>query len=136
MKIYFAGSIRGGRDDKELYIKIIELLKEYGQVLTEHIGNPNLSNQGEMDLDDMHIYERDIAWLKESDALVAEVSMHSAGVGYEIAFAESLKKKVLCLYKQGSERKISGMINGNKNLAVKTYKDPEELEEIFKNFFK
>jgi len=37
MKIYFAGSIRGGRDDKELYLEIINLLGKYGKVLTEHI---------------------------------------------------------------------------------------------------
>lgn len=29
MKIYFAGSIRGGRDDKELYLEIIGLLGKY-----------------------------------------------------------------------------------------------------------
>ena len=29
-KIYFAGSIRGGRDDKDLYAEIIEKLNELG----------------------------------------------------------------------------------------------------------
>ena len=38
MKIYFAGSIRGGRDDAEIYSQIIEFLQGYGQVLTEHVG--------------------------------------------------------------------------------------------------
>ena len=33
MKIHFAGSIRGGRDDKELYLEIINLLRKYGKVL-------------------------------------------------------------------------------------------------------
>ena len=37
IKIYFAGSIRGGREDKILYSQIIENLKKYGTVLTEHI---------------------------------------------------------------------------------------------------
>ena len=46
MKIYFAGSIRGGRDDKELYLEIINLLGKYGKVLTEHIGDKNLSTIG------------------------------------------------------------------------------------------
>jgi len=35
MKIYFAGSIRGGRDDKELYLQLIKHLAKHGQVLTE-----------------------------------------------------------------------------------------------------
>ena len=47
MKIYFAGSIRGGRDDQELYSAMIEELQTYGEVLTEHIGSSDLGNQGE-----------------------------------------------------------------------------------------
>jgi len=34
VRIYFAGSIRGGRDDAMLYQRIIALLTEYGEVLT------------------------------------------------------------------------------------------------------
>ena len=40
--IYFCGSIRAGRDDAALYKRIIDQLKDYGEVLTEHIGDPNL----------------------------------------------------------------------------------------------
>ena len=36
-KIYFCGSIRGGLQDTELYIRLINILKTYGTVLTEHI---------------------------------------------------------------------------------------------------
>ena len=42
MKIYFAGSIRGGRDDAEIYYQIIEFLREYGEILTEHVGKKDL----------------------------------------------------------------------------------------------
>lgn len=38
-KIYFCGSIRGGRDDRHIYVDIIKHLKEYGTVLTEHIAS-------------------------------------------------------------------------------------------------
>ena len=37
--IYFCGSIRGGRDDAAFYAKIIQHLKQHGDVLTEHVGN-------------------------------------------------------------------------------------------------
>ena len=47
MNIYFAGSIRAGRNDAALYFKLVEILKKYGTVLTEHVGNPNLSSAGE-----------------------------------------------------------------------------------------
>ena len=47
MKIYFAGAIRGGREDAKLYEKIIGYLKEKGQVLTEHVGSTKTSWTGE-----------------------------------------------------------------------------------------
>ena len=37
--IYFCGSIRGGKQDTLLYRRIIEQLKQYGEVLTEHVGD-------------------------------------------------------------------------------------------------
>jgi nucleoside 2-deoxyribosyltransferase len=136
MKIYFAGSIRGGRSDKNLYLHIIKLLQEHGEVLTQHVGDPFLTDQGEVDRKDEDIYERDMSWLREADVLVAEVSIPSTGVGYEIASAENLKKKIICLYREGSERRISGMISGNKNLVIKTYKIIEDLPEIFNKYLK
>ena len=40
--IYFCGSIRGGREDAALYRRIIDQLKEYGDVLTEHIADADV----------------------------------------------------------------------------------------------
>ena len=42
-KIYFAGSIRGGRVDAELYRRMIEYMQRNHVVLTEHVGKSNLS---------------------------------------------------------------------------------------------
>jgi hypothetical protein len=39
MNIYFCGSIRGGRNLAATYEKMIEMLKSYGKVLTEHLGS-------------------------------------------------------------------------------------------------
>ena len=46
VRIYFAGSIRGGRDDVQLYMKIIRLLQGYGTVLTEHVADERLKTYG------------------------------------------------------------------------------------------
>ena len=136
MNIYFAGSIRGGRDNQGMYFEIISILKQYGNVCTEHIGSAELSPLGEQELEDTYIYERDMYWLRQADILVADVSIPSTGVGYEIGFAENLGKKILCLYREGSPQKISGMINGNTNLTIRVYKDKEGLEQILEGFFK
>ena len=45
-KFYFAGSIRGGREDAELYRDLISYLQNFGKVLTEHIGLDSLSSSG------------------------------------------------------------------------------------------
>ena len=47
MKIYFAGSIRAGRDDQELYRRLIQSLQYFGQVLTEHVGDSNRTQWGD-----------------------------------------------------------------------------------------
>ena len=46
MKIYFAGAIRGGREDAEFYFNIIHYLERFGVVLTEHVGSTELSEKG------------------------------------------------------------------------------------------
>lgn len=46
MKIYFCGSIRGGRQDADIYMKIIDQLKSYGEVLTEHVGYISIDETG------------------------------------------------------------------------------------------
>ena len=43
------------------------------------------------------VYERDVNWIQNCDVLIAEVSVPSHGVGYEIGFALNMGKPVLCL---------------------------------------
>jgi 2'-deoxynucleoside 5'-phosphate N-hydrolase len=135
MKIYFAGSIRGGREDKELYGEIIQLLSKYGTVLTEHISDKNLTEAGEA-LDSGKIYNRDISWLSESDIVIAEVSMPSLGVGYEVAKAESMGKEIVCIYRNDGVKKISAMIAGNPNITKKEYTNIKDLEIVLSSILK
>jgi hypothetical protein len=134
INIYFAGSIRGGREDVALYFEIIEQLAEYGQVLTEHIGNPELTGLGEID-DDKKIHDRDLGWLKQAEYLVAEVTTPSLGVGYEIGKATEWGKPTLCLYRPTEGRALSAMIAGCPGAVVREYRNKEELKGIFKDFF-
>ena len=57
LKIYFCGSIRAGRDDAPLYVRIIDHLKTYGTVLTEHVGNPNVVKNGQFPIYISYIYK-------------------------------------------------------------------------------
>jgi hypothetical protein len=133
MKIYFAASIRGGRDYAREYKAIISQLSTYGKVLTEHIADDMLDDRGE-NIFDTDIFERDTGWLRESDMIVAEVTQPSLGVGYEIALGESLGKRIICLFKQKSGN-LSAMIKGNRKLEVLEYTSVDELSAKLKQVF-
>ena len=134
MKIYFAGAIRGGREDVALYLEMVELLRPYGAVLTEHIADEQLTSLGESE-DDRAIHDRDLAWLKEADCLVAEVTTPSLGVGFEIGKANEWGLRVLCLFRPSSGRALSALIAGSNRVTVREYQSTAEVPEIFKDFF-
>ncbi len=134
MKIYFAGSIRGGREDHALYLDIIGRLGAYGRVLTEHVGDSGPGALGE-EGSDGEIYDRDLAWLKEADCLVAEVTTPSLGVGYEIGRTLEWGKPILCLFRKSSGRALSAMIAGSDGVTVREYESTADLGEIFREFF-
>lgn len=122
MKIYYASSIRGSHSDDSSIInkKIIEHLRKYGTVLTEHIGNDDIENTGEDGLTDTEIHDRDWKWIESADVIIAEVSNPSLGVGYEIGRAIEHSKMILCLYRTRG-KKLSAMIRGSKDVQVEDY---------------
>jgi nucleoside 2-deoxyribosyltransferase len=124
MKVYFAGSIRGGRQDAALYRKVIAALKEKHQVLTEHVGDLSLSTVE--DKGDKAIYEQDTAWLRECDIVVAECTQVSLGVGYELAYAEAQAKEVHIFYRP-QETQLSAMLAGNERFHIHRYAEEAEI---------
>ncbi|XP_029387377.1 2'-deoxynucleoside 5'-phosphate N-hydrolase 1 isoform X1 [Mus pahari] len=103
--VYFCGSIRGGREDQALYARIVSRLRRYGKVFTEHVADAELEPRGEEAAGgDQFIHERDLAWLRQADVVVAEVTQPSLGVGYELGRAVALGKPILCLFRPQSGR--------------------------------
>ena len=143
IKIYFAGSISGGRNDVELYRQIMKHLQKYGEVLTEYIGNKELSALGETNLSDSEIYDRDTDLLNMANVLVAEVTTPSLGVGFEIGrtlernkwINRSNGKKILCLYRPSDGKRLSAMIAGCEDLTLREYANIEEARKHIDNFF-
>ncbi|XP_039546515.1 2'-deoxynucleoside 5'-phosphate N-hydrolase 1 isoform X2 [Pimephales promelas] len=113
MNIYFCGSIRGGRQDVNIYQRIVKKLQQYGKVLTEHVSYDSLSEKGEdAVLDgDKAIHDRDMEWLMMSDVIVAEVTQPSLGVGYELGRAVEMNKRVLCLFRPSSEKDFTSLFS-------------------------
>ena len=125
-KVYFAGSIRGGRVDAGLYQRMIAYIQKTDVVLTEHVGHPelNLLEQGRNK--DGQIYDQDTGWLRESDLLIAECTCPSLGVGYELAYAEKLNKPCFVFYNR-ERGNLSAMIKGDPYYELFPYSTEDEI---------
>ena len=126
-KIYFAGSICGGRVNATLYQRMIDYIKQTDIIiLTEHIGESNLSLKAQSTAIDTHIYARDTKWLRSADMVIAECTCPSLGVVYELAYAESHNIPVHIFYDKGKSN-ISAMLNGNSYFNIHPYETEDEI---------
>ena len=125
-KIYFAGSIRGGRVDADLYHRIISYIQHTDVVLTEHVGKSNLCLTEQGRSRDAAIYDQDTAWLRESDLLIAECTCPSLGVGYELAYAEHRGIPCHIFYERGKTQ-LSAMLTGNPYFYIHPYDSEQDI---------
>lgn len=108
------------------YIQIIEMLKEQGHtVVSEHVASEVLEKVEEK-ITDEEIFNNDIGYIDECDCLVAEVTTPSIGVGYEIGYAISKGKLVLCIHREDAN--VSAMVRGNRRIISVPYMNIEDLD--------
>ena len=126
LKVYFAGSIRGGRVDADLYRRMIEYIQRTDVVLTEHVGKSGLSLTEQGRERDACIYNQDTAWLRESDVLIGECTCPSLGVGYELAYAEA--HGIPChIFYDRTKTQLSAMLTGNPYFHIHPYATEDEI---------
>ncbi|XP_059143592.1 LOW QUALITY PROTEIN: 2'-deoxynucleoside 5'-phosphate N-hydrolase 1-like [Physella acuta] len=133
LKIYFAGSIRGGRQDVELYHSIIAMLKPFGKILTEFVGDKEISFEYNGVSVDKSIHDHDMEMLKECHCVIAETTQPSLGVGYELGRAVAMNKPILCLFRPKSDKVLSAMIRGAHNGSSFIVIDYEKISEVKDN---
>jgi nucleoside 2-deoxyribosyltransferase len=110
MDLYFSCSLTGGRQDQPVYAAMVAHLESLGhRVLTAHLASPTVHAE-DGGLAPEAVFERDTTWLRDCDAVIAEVSTPSHGVGFEIAYALERGKPVLCLAREGV--RVSKMLTG------------------------
>lgn len=123
-KIFLSGSIRGGRQLLETYRLMCDILEEAGtEVLSWHVADTELEKV-ESKMTEKEIYSRDMSLLVKSDALIAEVTVPSTGVGYEICRALINGIPVLCLHRP--DVAVSAMVLGNPDPLIKVQAYPNE----------
>ena len=132
MDVYFSCALTGGRQDQPVYAALVQHLRDLGhRVLTAHLAEPGVMAQDAL-LDAAAVYARDLAWLEACDALVAEVTTPSHGVGFELAHARTLGKPVLCLHRAGT--RVSKMLTGCPDFSLGSYADPAEAQALAGRF--
>lgn len=85
LPVYFAGSIRGGRADAELYMEIVQHLCKTYEVLTEHVASPELKASGEVGEFPQHAVRRHHCsctrrWLREGTPSSTSETWHGFAV--------------------------------------------------------
>lgn len=135
LNIYFSMAISGGRQKQPTGKDLIEHCKTLGHVLNGYIGKKNVNYRERKNFD---IYSRNDAWIEQADIVIAEVSVHSFGVGIEIEKAINNKIPVLCLYDKImlDENQISKMLTSCRSIKLVGYKTNADAKRIIDEFVK
>jgi dTMP kinase len=135
MNIYFTAAVTGEGIDSNNQ-NIISAIKSlcHHLVSGEQIINQKLLNK-DQNLSPTEIFSRETAAINKSDAIIAEVTSPSSGVGGEIVYALVQNKPVLALFYQDAENLLSPMIAGNPSdhLYLEHY-DDDNISLKVKNF--
>jgi hypothetical protein len=135
--IYLAGSISAGRQYAR-YLRLIgDAIESAGfEVLSKPVIDPG-EDMTDRNLEKhRHIFRRDLDWLAQSVAVIAEVSTPSFGVGYEICEALHCAKPVLCLRHESLQDQIlSALITGNSSPHIKVmHYNEENVGDLVREF--
>ena len=135
MNIYFSGSIYGGRQKLDTYKKLVKELAKFGTVLDEEVADDNVLGR-EASVSDNEVFESLVNRLKRADLIFAEVTVPSLGVGYELGYADSQNKRIICVYDKTVMPKITTMLRGNNKLKIIPYTDINEIINNLENILK
>jgi len=135
MKIFVSTAITYGRREYvEAVRRIVQTLKEMGvEVLNERVADPTFPQPA---VDRAQALREAYQWLKEADALVAEATVSSTGVGCELTTVQMRGRPVLLLYDAHFGFRISDWVlhHPAPNVTAKPYRDLAELEDEVKAF--
>jgi nucleoside 2-deoxyribosyltransferase len=140
MKIYCAGAIRGELYYKEYFDRIIEIVKDFGEPLTEKVAYDlypvtQYGNIGEQNAREKLVAERDRQMIGQCRAVIAEVSGASTGTGWEICYATRLNRKpTLCLYDVRSFPSLIIKQDNSPYTIVQDYTDKSKFETYVRCF--
>ena len=139
MKVYFSATITDDEQYKSSYKKILNILKqgkhdiyEYG---SDQLDTSKILSQSDDEI--LKIYRELDKFLKQADVYIADISLPSVAIGYEISQAIVLRKPVLALINEKSSFQPLATIKGNKSRYLELEKyNVDTLPKILKDFMK
>ena len=127
MKIYFSYSLsHSSNNTRDAVKQIINIIENLGhKIFPENIKEKSNAFYIHQNEDEALIAQREIAQLKKnSDIVILEVSGQSIGIGQELAFALSINKPVIALYRADSKPHIL-RDEGGDSLILVPYKNDD-----------
>ncbi len=135
MKVYLSTAItRGRREYVEAVRHIVDILKAEGiEVLNDRVADPGFPGPS---VDRAQTMREICGWLEEADAMVAEATISSTGVGAEFTTVQMRGKPVLLLYDAHFGFRISDWVvhNPDEKVEARPYRDLNEIGAIVRDF--
>jgi hypothetical protein len=132
MRIYLAAAMTHTGRDLDAIRMLFECLEADGHAVpSRHVADP-LGRNVEREVTDVEVARRDLSWVAGCDALVAEVSTPSHGVGVEVAAAVAADKPVLLAYRRGTP--VSRLLLGLPGVEAFAYTDLRDVREAVRCF--
>jgi NAD(P)-dependent dehydrogenase (short-subunit alcohol dehydrogenase family) len=141
VRIYLACTVRGDRGGVAAGRAICARLRHHGhEVITAHLLEDDVDT-AESQLTEEAVFRRDLDWLSSCDALVAEASGSSFGVGFEVGYvlarSDRTGQEVVLLYDRSRTKHVSRLLVGNVHPACTTvaYDSVDELVALIDQRF-
>lgn len=117
-------------DEIAVVRRILAALEGQGhEVPSRHVADAAAAMAQDAQLSDAQLATRDLAWLAQCDALVAELTTPSHGVGIEVMAASAAGVPVLGLVRHGVN--VSRLLRGLPRVRITTYQTTEQaLAEV------
>jgi nucleoside 2-deoxyribosyltransferase len=127
MRVYLAAAMTHTGRDLGAILALLRCLEEDDHAVpSRHVADPR-GRGVEGPVTDSEIARRDLDWVAGCDALVAEVSTPSHGVGVEVATALAARKPVFLVYRCGTA--VSRMLLGLPGVEALAYANVREACE-------
>ncbi len=132
MRVYLAAAMTNASRDVDAIATLLAAIESCGhEVPTRHVADP-LGREVEGLVTDGDIARRDLEWVVGCDALVAEVSAPSHGVGVEVAVALDHGLPVLLVHRRDVQ--VSRLLLGLEGIETAVYDGTEEAAQAVRAF--